>query len=536
MYRPIQWARQSAQGRQVENDGSRLINFYAVGAVDPTESKVPVLLYSLPGMRRFLEVPPRLLTSPAITPPAGIHALLESNTPAYGYRLFGISSRYDFFALRQGGGAGVQDIAEGYDPLKDTAPDDVFEVTDLHQFTGESAEAVPEDEPAKLVTDGRRIMWVSPNEVFCYDLGKAGGAGFVDIQAPEPSDRSPLEDLNDQEWVGIEWIDGYFIIAARSGDIFHSALDLITFDQLDFGRASSSPDAIVGLAKLNRRLYVLGTHTVEDWFNTGNADFAFSRNNSTVIQLGCIARHSIASNEFGIMFLAHDLIVYMISGPGHAIRISSTAVEYDIAQSEFTKARAYTYTEEGHRFYSLTLFFPDGTKKNWTFDFKTNFWHERTTTDILATARFNGRNIVGRAGNQHIYDMRLDWGYIEADDDGEDDIAIDRTAISPILFANLHRVRVGNLQLDIPPRPGEDDDSVLLEWSDDGGQTWVGEFLADGVTSAARELGTRQRHRWNRLGQTSRDGSLGRNFRLTTSAMRRVDILGAYIEFALSKN
>ena len=57
VYRPIQWARRTVEGRQIEADGSRLVNFYAVMVPDPEESKVPVMLYSAPGRRRYLRSP-----------------------------------------------------------------------------------------------------------------------------------------------------------------------------------------------------------------------------------------------------------------------------------------------------------------------------------------------------------------------------------------------------------------------------------------------------------------------------------------------
>ena len=520
-FRPLQWARRSVEGRQIEADGSRLLDFYAVQLADPEVSKVVVMIYSSPGARRYLKVPPEDVVM--VTPPKGIHALTYIDSPAYGKRLFGLSSRYQLFYFRVGAG---YDFAASYNPFAAMNADDIVEVADAQRFnfTEEEADSVAEDQPSKLVTDGRRLMWVSNNEVFLYDMGKTGGEGFVSIAAPVPSDISTLEDLTDQDWVDCLWIDGYFIIAARSGQFFHSQLDSHQFDQLDFAHASTNPDPIIGLASLNRRIYVLGSETVETWWNSGGTDFAFSRDNSFTHNVGCASKATITTDQEHVTFLGSDKIVYQLNSSARE-RISSESVEYDIARSEIEKSRAVVYTEEGHRFYSLTLMFDDDTKKNWTYDYATQAWHERGLDDVLCSVAFNKRILIGREGHEHIFDLRLDWGSIEDDDADEDDATIDREAVGPTVFINLHRVQSASFQADIPLRDGDDDDSILLEWSDDGKKTWKGSTDQLG-NSKARNLDDGPRFRWSRLGQFR----TGRNYRLTTSAKRRVDILGVYTD------
>ena len=517
-FRPIQWARQSIEGRQIEAVGSKLVNLYAVNIPSPEEGKVPVMLYSPPGRRRWLKVPPIQVSG--ATPPKGIHGLMPIESPVYGHRLYGLSSQYQLFRIRRGPG---RDIAANYDPFTGA----VYEVPAGQRvnFTTEAADAVPMAEPRKMVNDGRRIMFVSPSEVYMYDLGKDGGEGFVPIAAPVPSDLSTLEDLTDQSWVDCEWLDGYFFLLAESGQFFHSHYDSLQFDQLDFASAQSHPDAGVALAKHSRRLYVIGSESVEEWWHSGGADFAYSRNNDFVVETGCLSRASVQTEQFGILFVGTDRIVYVLNANGVS-RISTEPVEHDIEESDPAKARAFTYTEEGHRFYSLTLINDDGSRKNWVLDLTTGLWHERTFTDILCTARFGRNTLIGVEGQEHVFDMRLDWGIVENDNAALPDGLIRREAISPVIFANLHRATINSFQIDIPARPGDPTDSILLEWSDDNGKTWKGAVaLADG-SSKAKLLDGAKRLRWNRLGEFR----AGRKFRITTSAKRRVDMLGTYID------
>ena len=525
-FRPIQWARRSIEGRQVEADGSRLLNFYAVALQAPEESKVPVMAYSSPGQRRYLETRgDRAQAGYA----SGVHALREVKSVVYGHWLFGLSNQNVFFGIRvDPDNGGSYQIDGDYDPFAAVGADAVFRfpLANTHSFSVETEDRVPAGVPRKIVSDGRRILWISPSEVFAYDLGKSGGAGFITIAAPTPADLSTLADLAEQEWVDCEWIDGYFLLAARSGQFFHSNLDSLQFDQLDFAEAGSNPDNIVGLETINRRVYIIGAESIEAWFNAGLADFAFARDNSATINIGCVSKASIAKNQTAIVFLGNDLIVYALVG-GTPRRISGESVEYDIARADPALTRGFTYTEEGHRFYSMTLIYGDGAKKNWTFDFVTGVWHERSQTDILCSIRFNKtHNLVGRAGVEHIFDMRLDWGIIEADDATAGDLEIDREAVSPLIYENQQRVQMRSFQIDIPYRSGgDDDDHVQISWSDDGKRNWKGLTRSDG-TDRTYSLNSKKRIRVNRMGQIRN----GRHIRLQTSAKRRVDMLGAYVE------
>jgi len=521
-YRPIQWASRSIEGRQVEADGSRLLDFYATQITPPAVGqtpKVPVMLYSSPGLRRWLRVPSRT-TPQSVTPEKGVHGLLEIVNPSYGRRLVGLTGQYFFFDVRFGDGNGM--IPWPYDPFAGGVTR--IAQSDILQYTPEAAEAAPGGEPRKLATDGRRVIWGSRNEIFVYDLGKSGGAGLISVAAPAVPDLSTLEDLGFQDWVDVAWVDNFFLLASRSGTFFHSQFDSVQFDQLDFAEAGTNPDEIVGMEILNRRIFLIGRETVEQWFNAGGADFAFARDNSFTVQIGCGAKASIAKNLYSIFFLGTDGIVYSLASGG-VRRISTQSVEYDVARSSLSQARGYTYTEEGHHFYSLILTFPGGARKNWTFDYSMGLWHERGETGIICVERFGQRNLAGRQGMDHIFDQRLDWGSVDDDSSGNSEVY--REAISPVLFQNMQRANMNSFQVDIPHRDGgAAQDTVLIEWSDDNKVTWKGGLNLERGSRRALRLDTGTRFRVNRMGQLR----TGRNIRLSTRARRRVDILGAYVE------
>ena len=507
--RPLQWARQSVEGRQVEADGSRLINFYAVrpARAVPQEAKVPVMLYGSPGYRRWAHVPPVPFDQAGtlITPDAGIYGLIGVDTPQVGKRLFGVSSQYQLFEIREG--AMADDLAPGYDPFAEGAPLYRTPAARIHNFTVEDSERA--EGPVELVSDGRYILQVLKRDVRVWDI--AAGQ-YINVPAPVADNANRT--LPDEEWVSAAWVDNYFFLAARGGQIFNSGVGTITFDQLDFASAETKPDGIVVIKAFWGRVYVFGTASIERWYHRGSTDIAYQREHGYRTEVGCLTKHAVQTTEDEILFVGADFSVYSIAGDGTPKKVSSATVAFDIKRADRDNCWAYTYTEEDIRFYALTLPFHDGSYRTWVLDLETRLWAERTQTNILVCTRFDGRNLIGRTGSPYVHALDLDFG----DADG---VAIARTAIAPSLHANRRRVRVHRVDIEVPLRAGgQADDSLELSWSDDGQRTW------ESAGAIALDEGLL---RWNRLGQFE----LGRHFRIETSAMRRVDLLGAYAQTAV---
>ena len=434
----------------------------------------------------------------------------------YGQWLFGISSQSQFFRIKLDGDD--KSISSSYDPFNVDNPQ-IWAVPQeqILTYTGESDVILDTDEPGKLVSDGRYIVWAAKDGAVYYDL-KFPNRGVQLLSTPVPSDPTDLDDIP-KDWVDCDWIDGYFILASRNGQFFHSLLYQTQFDQLEFARTEANPDGLVGVQTLNRRVFLFGTNSVEQWFNAGRRDFAFARDNSSILNVGAASKAAIAKNETHIIFLGNNGVVYATSG-GAAQPISTDSVAYDIGRSLLPKARAYTYTEENHRFYVLTLEFLNGSKKTWAFDLTTQLWHERTQTDILCIANLDigpginqRRSLVGKENSEHIYDQRLDWGQEDTDNAV---IPIERECVSPVVYANLQRVNNYVFDIDIPKRDGDAQDELFFETEDSGRKS----------IPRQRKLDYGPRHRFSRLGQFY----YGRRFRIQTNAKRRVDILSAHIE------
>ena len=503
---PVQWARQTVEGRQDASDGSRLVNFYAVNPVSPEDVKSKVIIYSAPGYSKWAAINGKPYLT--IRPGTSIQGLLAIDSPVFGKRLFAVV----------GDGAQLAEIkAEDYTGSSYVVPNDR-----IYQITTELDERI--SGPARMVTDGRHVMICGKNRPYIYEFG-SDSPGFKAVFAPTPDDAAAT--LPDEEWVDCLWSDGYYILLARGGQIFHSLLNSVQFDQLDFASAEAKPDGIVGGAVFNRRLYIFGTQSIEQWYNAGTTFFAYTRDNSMVFDIGAASRDSIQVNEEAVFFLSSDGIVYAMIGTAIR-RVSHEGVEYDIAKSNPSRARAWTYTEEGHRFYSLTIISdadngegweqaPGGEyRKNWTLDTTTGFWHERTLTSVLCAANFEGANLIGTDVSEYAYELDLDVGTA----DGE---AIRREAISPVVSNDQMRIQCHSFEIDLARKARfGDTDTCVMTFSDDEKETFS--------KPKARRC-KQSRVRWNALGQFR-----NRHFSLVTEALARCDIVGAYVQIRLLRN
>ena len=490
MYREIQRPIQTISGRQDIVDGSRLLNLYASQSIMPDEAKVTIPLNGVPGFTPWY--------TGAKAAGKEIHSLLAIDDPVLGKHVHVLKNRNKFAVY---GSDGVQ-VGNDYD-----VPSNVM---------------VPEG-PLKMATDGRRTVFVTPSEIHSFDQGKKAQPndvsftpGFEQIVAPVADD--PTETSSTENWVDVVWIDGYFIIANENGQVFNSTLYETQFDQLDFARADTNPDGIVGMETIDRRLFVFGKKSIENWFNAGADGFAFERDLSRAISVGAVSRNAITSNEVAIIFVGNDLSVYVIGGGGAIIKISNESVDSAIARSDASKARAFAYTEEGHKFYSLSLFSDAGVSlENWTYDFRTQLWAERTTKNITSYTRLDAKSLVGNEESDSIFQMSLNFGTGFSDD------ILPKEMIFPIVHEDHNRIRHFNLQLDVNHKhfdvANTDMVFAILTWSNDLKQTWSNE--------RPREITPGIRAKWTQLGSVR---FFGRHYRVQfNDSPGRLTVLGAYI-------
>jgi hypothetical protein len=326
-------------------------------------------------------------------------------------------------------------------------------------------------------------------------------------------------------------LDGWFIFnEPNTQKFFLSPVywdGVSDFDGTYFALKDDEPDNLVAVVQNNREVWLMGEATTEPWFNAGGPNVPFSRIDGAMLQIGCAAAFSVARTGKGLIWLARsergENSVVMTQGYQFQV-VSTPAISWALNQySTVADATGYTYTEEGHEFYVLTLPTGDAT---WVYDLTTGYWHQRASFDPLTgqfhrqrvswLANFANRRVGLDYKNGRIYQQSRNY----FTDDQYPLVALRR---SPHVWDKNDRNRVVNsrLQLDFFPGVGLADGTApqaMLRWSNDGGQTWGNEHW----TSIGVQGETKNRAIWRRLG-SARD----RVYEVRVSDAVRRDIVGA---------
>lgn len=198
----------------------------------------------------------------------------------------------------------------------------------------------------------------------------------------------------------LAYLDGYGILADTASDRFQLT-DLNDADSLDatfFSSADALPDGLIAVVAYQSFVWLFGEFSTEVWRNVGNSDFPLQRMSGAVIERGCFAPKSVATDEEGVYFVGSDKVVCQIQGT-QAVRISTNAVERVLENyTQGSNIVGLTWTESGHKFYGL--WFED--RPAWVYDVSTQAWHERSSGLTgsaawlgVSSERAFGRQLIG---------------------------------------------------------------------------------------------------------------------------------------------
>ena len=281
----------------------------------------------------------------------------------------------------------------------------------------------------------------------------------------------------------VEQVDGYFLFPKDgTGDWFISGLlDGTAYDSLEYGTTYGNPDDVLTVLPDHADVFVFGKKSIEIKYHSGATDFPFSSKGK--IERGCAAKYSTAKMDNTIYWLGDDLAVYKMAGYTPT-QISDPALEYAIQQySVVSDAFAYTYSEEGHKFYVLT--FPTG-NATWVYDASTGAWHKRAYRNPLSGEEGRhkgncycycyGKHFVGDFENGKIYQLDLDT-YTDAGD------PLVTTSVFPPIHKGGEQFTISELFLEFESGIGltsgqGSDPQVMLEESRDGGRTWGSQLFS----------------------------------------------------------
>lgn len=320
----------------------------------------------------------------------------------------------------------------------------------------------------------------------------------------------------------VTYQDGYFLFDRKgTGQFFISKLLDVAFDPLDFATAEGQPDNLVAILSDHREIFLFGEDTIEVWYNSGASDFPFERNQGAFVEKGCGARYSIAKQNNTVYFIGSDLMVYQMTGYT-PVRISNHAVEKTLKNVGLDDAFAYTYQDEGHLFYVLTIPNKDIT---WCYDISTGAWHVRQSYQFGRHQSnnaifFDSKTLVGDFQNGRIYQMAGNF----YTDDGE---PVVREFVLPTVNNGREFLTVDSLEFDMGTGVGlirgqGNDPELRVYFSKDSGKTYSQNFKRGRIGKVGEYL---TRAKVNRFGCARQF-----TFKVEISDPISIDIGGAWIE------
>jgi hypothetical protein len=276
--------------------------------------------------------------------------------------------------------------------------------------------------------------------------------------------------------------------------------DAATINGLNNADAESSPDTLQRVFAFKQTAYMMGSETIELWWNSGQGNPPFDRIQGGIIDIGIDAIYSAAKSPDFLYFFGSDKQVHAITGGAAAVdTVISTPAMAKIFQGFATTddAIGWCMQLEGQWFYCLTFPEQDAT---WAFPqggegFE---WGTGLTGRIRANSYVlaNGKHLVDDYASGDIYELDSET----YTDNGE---TIVRTRDTAPLHGGLFQIPGKRIEMNSfevlmetgVGNTGAPDPVVMLSWSDDGGKT----FGTERRGSIGRE-GQYQKITWSELG------------------------------------
>lgn len=318
---------------------------------------------------------------------------------------------------------------------------------------------------------GNDIVQMSRNQATIPQISIHCDAGEFYIEN-DVVKRVTDEDLPDGV-VSQDHLGGYTIYGNADRRFFISSLNACqTIDGTDYATAEQSPDPLVRV-KADGDLFLFKHKQVEQWRNTGNADFPFEPIGSP-IKHGLLAEQGVTNFDNTLLFVGDDSVVYRIAGTGSVQRVSDHGIERTIANDDDQSSiMASSHTLEGHAFAVLS-------GSDWTriYDAATGVWHSRESYNQGGRwrARFPvrawGKTIVGDSLSGNLY-------FLDKTSFVEGDQPLVWGVDTPVFHAFPNGAVMDALHIDVATgnatTTGQGSAPVImLDWSTDGGATYKG--------------------------------------------------------------
>ena len=279
----------------------------------------------------------------------------------------------------------------------------------------------------------------------------------------------------------VTFLDQYIIANNSATPYFYwsDINDPDTWSALSFATAEVKPDDVTGVATNWDELFVMGTESIEVWYNDGSSPFI--RRDGATINRGTISPNSF--HRVGNTFMYLDSNRHVVKLDGRNPVIVSNEIDQDLAKIKVLEdAFAMVIDIEGRAFYVLNF---RSANQTFAYDFKMNTWSRWGQYDpqAFAYSRF--------LGNSHAY--CIDWNkhIVGSKDDGKlyvmsdsyntsaDDYLRLRVQTGHIDHGTMSGKRARDLRLRGKRGSTAANGKLMLRYRDNGKGQWSREYILD---------------------------------------------------------
>ena len=184
----------------------------------------------------------------------------------------------------------------------------------------------------------------------------------------------------------------------------------LTINGLNYATAESKADELLRPYVHDQIVHMMGTETIEGWWNSGVGNPPFDRIEGSIQQVGLGALHSVASSDDFVYFLGHNNQAYALSN-SQAVPISTQAIAREFSSySLVSDAHGACFNIDGQWFWRLsfptaekTFIYPEGGE--W---FQLSSGTDGGTSIQSSYAFAHRKHLVGDTVSGNIYELDPD--------------------------------------------------------------------------------------------------------------------------------
>ena len=148
---------------------------------------------------------------------------------------------------------------------------------------------------AIFADDGTNLYFTANNSLYKYD-----GSTVATVSQSVVSNPSSIAYINRQ-----------FIITGDNGLFATSNVnDGSTYNALNFAEAETQPDPLLRAYYFSQLIYMMGSKTIELWRNTGTGNPPFTRQDTSLVNVGLAGKHAVTNTDQYMYWLGDDRKFY----------------------------------------------------------------------------------------------------------------------------------------------------------------------------------------------------------------------------------